>query len=565
MKRDRSQFKSFKMDKKVLFTIGAVATVFLVTASIVFVSSKTGKEETVVYRETSVEYGNLTVGITEDSSVSIGTLKQTFDLDISALVSSDSSSSDSSSGAGMMGGMSQMGGGNTTMSFSFGTSTFASESQEMEVEDVHITVGQEVQEGDILYTLTESSVNDIRTQLEEDVTDTLSEYDTLQVEQQEERTTAKQGYETYLVNGKLAQLEYDIAIQDLEEAVTEAEEAVTEKQNQVNENLVELAQLQTDLTKAQQDLKDAEVAVSENYDNRYNDPYYYTVYENTREMAQEIVDNLEEEIENLTDENTTLLSEIEEAARTYNQAVRNLETGKLEQAQTLETNNYYASVASEWYAIQTASLDNEKQTAYNDYESAVNKLEEFNSYIVGNDVVAEYSGVITEVPLSVGDSVTRNTTLVSLYDQDAVTMDVTISEEDYNTIDRDGAVNIYYTAYPDDIYTGVISEVSDAEYDSDSGTTYYTMTVTVQGDVSGLYEGMTGEVTFVTKEVQEVLYVSNRAIFREGTRSYVKVRNESGRVIEKDVTTGFSDGVNVEIVEGLSEGDVVLIESQVKE
>lgn len=197
------------------------------------------------------------------------------------------------------------------------------------------------------------------------MTDTLSEYDTLQVEQQEERTIAKQGYETYLVNGKLAQLEYDIAIQDLEEAVTEAEEAVTEKQNQVNENLVELAQLQTDLTKAQQDLKAAQAAVSENYDNRYNDPYYYTVYENTREMAQEIVDNLEEEIENLTDENTTLLSEIEEAARTYNQAVRNLETGKLEQAQTLETNNYYASVASEWYAIQTASLDNEKQTAYN--------------------------------------------------------------------------------------------------------------------------------------------------------------------------------------------------------
>ena len=33
----------------------------------------------------------------------------------------------------------------------------------------------------------------------------------------------------------------------------------------------------------------------------------------------------------------------------------------------------------------------------------------------------------------------------------------------------------------------------------------------------------------------------------------------------KEVTTGFSDGVNVEIIEGLSEGDVVLIESKVSE
>jgi HlyD family secretion protein len=72
-------------------------------------------------------------------------------------------------------------------------------------------------------------------------------------------------------------------------------------------------------------------------------------------------------------------------------------------------------------------------------------------------------------------------------------------------------------------------------------------------------------VTLVTKEEREVVYVSNRAIFREGTRSYVKVRNENQEIVERDVETGFSDGVNVEIVEGLSEGDVVLIESKVSD
>ena len=59
--------------------------------------------------------------------------------------------------------------------------------------------------------------------------------------------------------------------------------------------------------------------------------------------------------------------------------------------------------------------------------------------------------------------------------------------------------------------------------------------------------------------------MSNRAIFRDGTRSYVKVRDENGSIVEKDVTTGFSDGVNVEITEGLSQGDTVLIESKVSE
>ena len=110
-----------------------------------------------------------------------------------------------------------------------------------------------------------------------------------------------------------------------------------------------------------------------------------------------------------------------------------------------------------------------------------------------------------------------------------------------------------------------ITEVSDAEYDSSLGAVYYTVTVTVQGDVSGLYEGMTGDVTFVTKEMRQVCYVSNRAVFREGTKSFVKVRDEGGNIVKQEVTTGFSDGINVEIITGLSEGDIVLIESKVGE
>lgn len=469
---------------------------------------------------------------------------------------------------GGMGFSMEMGGGSNSMTFSFGESSFTSQSQEMEIDSVNISVGQEIEAGDVLYTLTQKSVDEIRTQLEEDVTDTLSEYDALIVEQQEDRLEAEQGYDTYVVNGKLAQLEYELAVAELEDKLEDAEALVTEKQNLYNENLAEILDLQEELKLAQVNLNEANFAVAEHYADRYNNAYYYTVFENTREVAQKLVDNLTEEIEELVEENEDVLAEIDAVYRDFKQANRELEAGKLSAQQTLDTESYYASKASEWYAIQTENLDIQKATAYSSYESAVEKLEEFNTYINGNDVIAEYSGVVTEVPLSAGDSVTRNTSLVTVYDKEAVTMQVTLAEEDYEAIDQAGVVNVTYDAYPDTQYTqytGKITEVSDAEYDSDTGTVYYTLTITMQGDVTGLYEGMTGEVTFVTKETRDVLYVSNRAIFREGTRSYVKVYNDGGQVIEKEVTTGFSDGVNVEIVEGLSEGEVVLIESKVSE
>ena len=545
-------------NKKIWIGAGCSIAILGIAATTGVLIWKNGQTSEVTYRETTVEYGNLTVGITEDSTVNIGTVSQTFDLDISALVSSDSSSSSSTSQNDSMGGMGMQ-------MFSFGGDTYTSQSQEMVIDSVHITVGQEIQAGDVLYTLTEDSVEEIRTQLEEDVEDTLADYQALTVEQQQSYLTAKQDYDTYVTNGSLAELTYNKKLQDLQDKVDEAADTLEEKQNQVNENLEKLVELQEELTSAKKDLKDAEAAVSENHDNRYNDPYYYTVYLNTRDMAQTIVDEIEDDIESLTDENETLLTEIGEATRSWNEACRNLESEKLTAQQTLETDQYYASVSSEWYSIQTTSLDNEKQSAYASYESAVKKLDEFNSYIVGNDVIAEYSGVVTEVPLEEGDGVTRNTSLVTLYDASDVTMEITVSEDDYKAIDQDGEVNITYTAYPDVVYNGVISEVSDAAYDSSSGEVYYTITVTVQGDVSGLYEGMTGDATCVTKETKEVTYVSNRAIFRDGTRSYVKVRDENGSIVEKDVTTGFSDGVNVEITEGLSQGDTVLIESKVSE
>ncbi len=71
-------------------------------------------------------------------------------------------------------------------------------------------------------------------------------------------------------------------------------------------------------------------------------------------------------------------------------------------------------------------------------------------------------------------------------------------------------------------------------------------------------------MTFITKEIEDVLYVSNKAVIAEDAKSYVKVKDDSGNVQKVEVTTGFSDGVHVEIQEGLKEGDTVLIESKVE-
>lgn len=554
-----------KTKTKLLMGIGAAAVVGILAVLLRLVGREHSGEE-VVYREDRVEYGSLTVGITDEATVEIGTLEQRFDLDISALVDGGSTSDTQAAGA-MPGGFGSMGNGGTGM-LSFGSLNVdspASQSQSLEVADVRIAVGQEIREGDLIYTLTTESVDEIRGTLSEDIDDAKADYEALEVEQEESRTQAQQGYDTYVTNGKYAQLIYQNALKTYQDALEEAVENVDDQQNAYNEKLLEFADLQEEYAKTLELVREAQGAVSENYEGRHENAYYYTVYLNTRDTAQKLADQFEEELESTNEELEQLSLDIQTAVRTMNQCQLDYEKAKLELGQTQDIDIYYAGKASEWYSIQMASLDNELSSAKNRYDAAVEKLAAFDSSVQDNGIVSEYSGVVTEVLLSEGDTLSGGSGLVVLNDQETVTMDVSLGEDDYNAVDRDGTVNIVFTAYPDEMYSGRITEVSDAEYDSSSGAVYYTVSVTVQGDVSGLYEGMTGDVTFVTKEMKEVCYVSNRAVFREGTKSYVKVRDDSGDIVKQEVVTGFSDGIHVEVVTGLSEGDIVLIESKVGE
>jgi HlyD family secretion protein len=60
-----------------------------------------------------------------------------------------------------------------------------------------------------------------------------------------------------------------------------------------------------------------------------------------------------------------------------------------------------------------------------------------------------------------------------------------------------------------------------------------------------------------------VLIVSNRAVITESGKQYLLIKQEEGEPLKTEVVTGFSDGVSVEVVSGVEEGDVALIESKV--
>lgn len=125
----------------VILSLGAAALLMIGGISVYAHQFSDSAESETVYKETTAGYGTLTVGITESGSVTIGSISQDMDEDIS--ISSDSGS------------------GQTSGTQASGTST-GNSSVALEVEEVYISVGQQVKAGDALLKLTDDSIEKYR-------------------------------------------------------------------------------------------------------------------------------------------------------------------------------------------------------------------------------------------------------------------------------------------------------------------------------------------------------------------------------------------------------------------
>jgi HlyD family secretion protein len=540
----------------VLIAGGAAAGGYLLWKN----KSKSASSE-VTYREETVQNGPLTVGFDEDGTIAVGTSEQDFDLDLSAYTGTTSTSSSSSGGmgGGMMGGMPGQSSNNNSNS----SSGSSSGTRELTVQKILVAEGQEIKEGDAVATIDSDSVDSIRSDLTEDVSNAQLTLNEAKTTQSTTDQTAENNLKTWKTYGTYAQTEFDAAVSDLQDAVDTAQDQLSDDQTSLSDLQTDLSDDQTKLASYKKLLSDAEYSKSSYDETDTSQLYEYLKAENQREDAQTLVDDTEDDIDDLNDQITTMTATIASDQRTLDTALKALESGNAESKATYDTKTLYYGSADSYYSAATKQAALNVEIAQSDYDDAVDKLNKFNSAIADNSIVAAYSGIVESVSLSEGDALGTGTEILTVNDYDDVTIDVDVASDDMDSVAEGDSVKIAIDAYPDQDFTGKVESIGDSTYNSSTGETTYAVTVLLDNADSTFYNGMSATVTFVTKETKTVLYIPNRAIMRENGTSYVYVKDEDGKQKKVEVTTGFSDGTDTEVKEGLSEGETVLIESKV--
>ncbi|MBT4153445.1 MAG: efflux RND transporter periplasmic adaptor subunit [Candidatus Magasanikbacteria bacterium] len=277
-------------------------------------------------------------------------------------------------------------------------------------------------------------------------------------------------------------------------------------------------------------------------------------------------------------------------------AIQAIESSKLSQKSSDDTNdiayeralNDFKSIstqASQDIAVAQAAVDVRKasldqmQASHNAYiappravdtaalradisrESA--NVEQFLRDLENTKLVALSDGVIADLSVDIGETVTANQGVLSINSED-VHIRVDISESDIIKVRLGNPVEITLDAFGDDrAFTGTVDSIEPAETEI-SGVVYYTADIVFEKSEEGLEfvrSGMTANIDIKTNNKDDVLVIPQRAVLKEDGRQFVRVLTDSATAefAERDVMLGLrgTEG-DVEVLSGLNEGDDVI-------
>ena len=172
------------------------------------------------------------------------------------------------------------------------------------------------------------------------------------------------------------------------------------------------------------------------------------------------------------------------------------------------------------------------------------------------------SGLILDVPVKVGNSVTMSntfndgTTIATVANMDDLIFDGNIDETEVGRISVGLPVAITVGALQDVTLDATLEYIAPKATES-NGTNLFEIKASVKVPKGiTVRSGYSANAEIVLQKAEDVVCIQESAIQWDGDDTYVFVNGPTGYE-RRDVETGLSDGVNIEIKSGLSTGDKV--------
>jgi membrane fusion protein (multidrug efflux system) len=238
-----------------------------------------------------------------------------------------------------------------------------------------------------------------------------------------------------------------------------------------------------------------------------------------------------------------------------------LEAAKVRAAQSRSTLTRHQEIsAKNPQAISAQAVDEARSAS----ELAQAQLAQSEQALLGSEerlyetmIRAPFAGVITERMVDPGDPVTTTfvTQVMKIEQLDELELLFTLPQELFGQVKEGAGVQFQVSGVPDLNGVGKVERVFPA---LDEATRTFRCRVIIENPELRFRPGMLMQVKAVVREAKGVLCLPKGAVFQRGDGDAVRVAVDSG-FEERVVNVGLRGAALVEITDGLSEGDQVLL------
>ena len=182
------------------------------------------------------------------------------------------------------------------------------------------------------------------------------------------------------------------------------------------------------------------------------------------------------------------------------------------------------------------------------------------------DIAAPFTGVLTDVPVHLGETLPPGTPVLQIIDDGRLHVDATVDEADAAKVHEGQPAELHLDALPEHAIAGRVVRVDPVVKRDVKGARTLTVEVEVAGvtaaRAAGLRPGMSANVEIIAAEKRDVLAVPSNAIVGRGVSRFVYALEPEGRLFrlrKRVVHIGLSNWERSEIASGLTAGTMVLL------
>ena len=213
------------------------------------------------------------------------------------------------------------------------------------------------------------------------------------------------------------------------------------------------------------------------------------------------------------------------------------------------------------FTIENAPASASYNEAYAERDEKATLYATLLAYIQDPRIIATADGVINEALIAENTDVPAATESSGMTDAfvlhtgGAVKLIIDADELDIYAVALGQSASVTLDAYPGESFSATVTHIARIGA-IDGSITTYPVEVTLDYD-DRLLEGMNGSAVILTSKVENVPLLPVEQINEDSAGEYVNVKNASGALERRDITTGLSDGIHAEITSGLVAGDQI--------